>query len=219
LLLSHTAGIRCSDRKGCVSSYRNYQIAGAAVLDVRLTIEAQTQVLNVEEEAQRISVDPGLNAGALVLREKELSTLSDDPDELAQQLQAMAGPSAGPNGGQIYIDGFSGGSLPPKASIREVRINTNPYSTEFDRPGFGRIEILTRPGTDKIRGQVFGQFNDESLNSRSPLLSQSKRPHRQRSSASAYPARKTRRFPSALISNGVPLTRMPSSWRRRLTTS
>ena len=57
----------------------------------------------------------------------------------------MAGPSPGPDGGQIFIDGFSGGILPPKASIREVRVNQNPFSAEYDRVGFGRIEILTNP--------------------------------------------------------------------------
>src|SRR4029079_18245677 len=82
----------------------------------------------------------------------------------------------GPTGGQSDIDGFTGGNLPAKSSIREVRINTNPMSPEYDRPGFGRIEIFTRPGTDFIRGQAFLQFNDESMNSRSPLLTQSKRP-------------------------------------------
>ena len=108
--------------------------------------------------------------------EKELTTLSDDPDELQQQLQAMAGPGAGPNGGQIYIDGFTGGNLPNKSSIREVRINSNPFSPEYERPGFGRIEIFTRPGTDVVHGQFFGQYNKEALNSRNPLLTSAKRP-------------------------------------------
>ncbi len=153
-----------------VTQRRDVQINGAQTLDVQLTIEAQSQVMNVEDEASRVSTDPDSNASALVLGEKELAALSDDPDELASQLQAMAGPAAGPSGGQIYIDGFSGGSIPPKSSIREVRINSNPYSTEYDRPGFGRIEILTRPGTDKIRGQAFVQYNNQSMNSRSPLL-------------------------------------------------
>lgn len=159
-----------------VNQQKDFQIAGAATFDAQLTIEAESQVINVEAEAARVSIDPDSSSSALVLGEKELSTLSDDPDELAQQLQAMAGPASGPNGGQIYIDGFSGGNLPPKASIREVRINSNPYSTEYDRPGFGRIEILTRPGTDNIRGQAFVQYNNEKLNSRSPLLEQSTLP-------------------------------------------
>jgi len=151
-------------------------IAGATELNSQLVIQAESQVVNVEDEANSVSTDPTANGTALVLREKELAALSDDPDELQQELQAMAGPGAGPNGGQIYIDGFTGGNMPPKSSIREVRINSNPFSAEYDRPGFGRIEILTKPGTDKIRGQFFGQFNKEIFNSRSPLLTQSDRP-------------------------------------------
>ncbi|MCV5889205.1 hypothetical protein OFN71_38965, partial [Escherichia coli] len=39
----------------------------------------------------------------------------------------------------------------------------------YDRLGFGRIEILTKPGSDRFRGSIFGNFNDESLNSRNPF--------------------------------------------------
>ncbi|MGD9564095.1 MAG: carboxypeptidase regulatory-like domain-containing protein [Pyrinomonadaceae bacterium] len=116
-----------------------------------------------------VSTDPANNAGATILKEKELEALPDDPDELEAALQALAGPSAGPNGGQIYIDGFTGGRLPPKETIREIRINQNPFSAEYDRLGFGRIEILTKPGSDKFRGSAFFNFNDESLNSRNPF--------------------------------------------------
>ena len=155
---------------------QDFEITAPTKLDAELFIQAETQVLNVEDEANKVTSDPADNGGAIVLKEKQLEALSDDPDELSQQLQAMAGPGAGPNGGQIYIDGFTGGNLPPKSSIREVRINSNPFSPEYERPGFGRIEIFTRPGTDKIRGQVFAQYNKEALNSRSPLLAQPKRP-------------------------------------------
>jgi Carboxypeptidase regulatory-like domain/TonB dependent receptor len=150
-------------------------VSGATVFDFQLTIEAESQVINVEDEANKTAVntDPSSNGGALVLGQKELQALSDDPDELSQQLQAMAGPGAGPEGGQIYIDGFTGGNLPPKSSIREVRINSNPFSAEYDRTGFGRIEIFTRPGTNTLHGQVFFQYNDQYFNSRSPLYVQS----------------------------------------------
>ncbi len=156
-------------------------IRGGMTIDSQLTIKVEAQVVNVEEAASNVSADPSENGTALVLGQKELETLSDDPDELQEQLQALAGPASGPNGGQIMIDGFSNGNMPPKSSIREVRINSNPFSPEYDRPGFGRIEILTKPGSDQIRGQLFAQFNDESLNSRSPLLEQSKRtPYQQK---------------------------------------
>jgi Carboxypeptidase regulatory-like domain len=155
---------------------QDVEVNAPVSLDAHLFIEAETQVVNVEDEANKVTSDPADNGGAIVLKEKQLAALSDDPDELSQQLQAMAGPGAGPNGGTIYIDGFTGGNLPPKSSIREVRINSNPFSPEYDRPGFGRIEIFTKPGADRIRGQVFGQYNKEALNSRSPLLTQSTRP-------------------------------------------
>jgi hypothetical protein len=104
-----------------------------------------------------------------VLRGEDIEALPDDPDDLAAALQALAGPSSGPEGGQIFIDGFTGGRLPPRESIREIRINSNPFSAEFDRLGFGRTEILTRPGTEQFRGQAFFNFLDESLNARNPF--------------------------------------------------
>ena len=106
------------------------------------------------EAGPTVSVEADNNATAIVMKGEDLEALPDDPDDLSDALQALAGPGAGPNGGQIYIDGFSGGQLPPKESIREIRINQNPFSAEFDRLGFGRIEILTKPGTDKLRGMI-----------------------------------------------------------------
>ena len=105
----------------------------------------------------------------LVLSGQDLDMLSDDPDDLQNDLMALAGPAAGPNGGQIFVDGFSNGQLPPKDSIREVRINSNPFSAEFDQIGFGRIEILTKPGTDKLRGSIFYQMDDGALDARNPF--------------------------------------------------
>lgn len=161
--------VRVGKRGFAVYSATQVEVRGPRVLDLQLTIAEQAQTVTVEDDKHSVGTDPDQNAGALVLREEELKSLSDDPDQLASELQALAGPGAGPNGGQIYIDGFTGGRLPPKSSIREVRINQNPYSAEFDRIGFGRIEILTKPGTDKFRGDAFFGFSDESLNSRNPF--------------------------------------------------
>ena len=111
------------------------------------------------------------NANSLVIKGKDLDALSDDPDELQNELNALAGPAAGPNGGQIYIDGFTGGQLPPKSAIREIRVNQNPFSAQYDKLGYGRIEILTKPGTDKFHGQVFAQGNASQFNTGNPFTS------------------------------------------------
>jgi hypothetical protein len=139
-------------------------------LDVKLTIETQEQkVVVTDQAAAALDVNPASNAGAIVIQGKDLEALSDDPDELQSDLQALAGPSAGPNGGQIYIDGFTAGQLPPKASIREIRINQNPFSSEYDKLGYGRIEILTKPGTDQWHGQLFLTGTTAAFNSRNPF--------------------------------------------------
>jgi hypothetical protein len=138
-------------------------------VDIKMAIQVEQQNVVVTDEAPTVNVEASGNSNAIVLKGKDLDALSDDPDELSNELQALAGPSAGPNGGQIYIDGFSGGQLPPKSAIREIRINQNPFSAEYDRLGYGRIEILTKPGTDKLHGQFFVQGNDSSFNTLAPF--------------------------------------------------
>jgi uncharacterized membrane protein YgcG len=137
-------------------------------LDAKLAIEVQEQKVVVEAEAPTVDVNPENNVGAIVLKQEDLQALSDDPDELQSDLEALAGPSAGPNGGQIYIDGFTAGQLPPKSAIREIRINQNPFSSEYDKLGYGRIEIFTKPGSDQWHGNIQVQGNDSSFNSKNP---------------------------------------------------
>lgn len=142
-------------------------------LSLKVTIEEQQVTIASE---QPVSTEPTANANQQVLTGKDLDALPDDPDELAAALQALAGPSMGPNGGSITIDGFGGGRMPPKESIREIRINQNPFAAENDRPS-GGINILTKPGTDRFRGSANLSFQDESLNSRNPFSTNSpKRP-------------------------------------------
>ena len=141
-------------------------------VDIAMAIEVAEQSVTVSDDTPSlVNVEASGNTNAIVLKGKDLDALSDDPDELSNELSALAGPSAGPNGGQIYIDGFSGGQLPPKSAIREIRINQNPFSAEFDRLGYGRIEILTKPGTDKLHGQFFLLGNDKPFNTGNPFTS------------------------------------------------
>jgi hypothetical protein len=147
-------------------------------LNAALVVSVDTQEVTVSDQLH-VDVDPSNNASQLVLKGTDLDVLSDNPDDLQSDLQALAGPSVGPNGGQIYIDGFTGGRLPPKESIREIRINQNPFSAEYDRLGYGRIEIFTKPGSDRFRGTAFFNFGDDIFNSRNPFAA-TKAPYQQR---------------------------------------
>src|ERR1700731_3431510 len=144
----------------------------AKTLNIAMQIETEKQQVQVEAEAPTVDTSPDENANAVVLKGKDLDALSDDPDELESQLHALAGPAAGPNGGEVYIDGFTGGQIPPKSSIREIRVNQNPFSAEFDKIGYGRIEILTKPGSDKFSGHITSLGNDSAWNTANPLVQQ-----------------------------------------------
>jgi hypothetical protein len=141
-------------------------------LNLPLTIEVEKQEVTVESENQGVSINPDENAGAVVIKGSALDALSDDPNELQNELQALAGPAAGPNGGQIYIDGFEGGQIPPKSSILEIRVNQNPFSAEYDRIGYGRIEIITKPGSQKFQGNISSFGNSSYFNTANPLITQ-----------------------------------------------
>jgi hypothetical protein len=156
---------------------KDFNVTANSTLDVQMELDIATQAITVEDTGEAVNLDPESNASALVVSKNQLDTLSDDPDELAAQLQALAGAGAGPQAPQIYTDGFTG-TVPPKSSIREVRVNSNPFSAEYDNPGFGRIEILTKPGSDVLHGQFSTQFNNEHLNSRSALYAAALPPYK-----------------------------------------
>src|SRR5437867_7892288 len=139
------------------------------VIAVHLSIEEQKEKVVVSDSTTQLDTSSGSNANSITLKGKDLEALSDDPDELQEELTALAGPSAGPNGGQIYIDGFTAGQPPPKSSIREIRLNPHPFSSEYDKLGYGRVEILTKPGTDQLHGQIFVTGNTNAINSRTPF--------------------------------------------------
>jgi len=147
--------------------------SGPQTLNLQLKVASTAQQVTVEANSgPTVSTDAASNASALVLRGADLDALSDNPDDLQADLMALAGPAAGPGGGAIFIDGFSGGQLPSKESIREIRINANPFSPEYDKLGYGRIEIFTKPGTDKFHGTVYDNFGDSFWNSRNPYAQQ-----------------------------------------------
>jgi hypothetical protein len=134
-------------------------------LTITLQVAGITQEVEVQDNANLITLDPENNQTALVLKEDDIQSLPDDEDELTDYLTQLAGPRAAAAGGvQFIVDGFFGGRIPPKDQIREIRINTNPFTTEYSRAGFGRIEIITKPGTGRMRGNFNFNLRNDALN-------------------------------------------------------
>jgi hypothetical protein len=97
------------------------------------------------------------NSMTTVLEEEELANLSDDPEELAAQLEAMTGGA----GAVFQVDGFRGGRLPNRNEIRQVRFRNNSFAADNHDAGRSHVEIVTRPGLTAWSGNAnFGLRND-----------------------------------------------------------
>src|SRR5438093_6117392 len=145
---------------------------GVQILNLQLKVASVAQQVTVEDRAVTVTPEPANNASATVLAGDDLQALSDNPDDLIAELIAIAGPAAGPGGASVFIDGFSSGQLSSRESIREIRINQNPFSAEYDRIGTGRVEILTRPGTNQFHGSGFFNYGHDFWNSRNPYATE-----------------------------------------------
>ena len=137
----------------------------ASAINVMLPVEIQQQ--EVQVNADDADASTARSSGAIVLKGRDLDLLSSDSSQMLTQLQGMAG-GDGDTPGTLYVDGFSGGKMPPKSSIREIRINDNPFSAEYDDYGSGRIEIFTKPGTSSLHGEAYANGSDAIFDSRNP---------------------------------------------------
>ncbi len=137
---------------------------------VELTLKLKIAVLpeNVEVAPDdSLTTNAADNKSALTFDERRLAELSNDDATFQQQLNVLAG--ADPSRpAEILVDGFSGGKIPPKNTIRQVRINQNPYSAQYPGYGVNRIEIATKPGGGQFHGSVQGQGYDGAFNAGNP---------------------------------------------------
>jgi hypothetical protein len=148
---------------------KRVRVDGGATIDlpIQLRPHVETQALTVTEGREaEIGLEEDKSASAVVIKSTDLDALPDNPDDLLNMLQTLAGQGVGD--AQILVDNFSGGQLPSKNTIKEIKINQDPFSAAYDWMGFGRIEIVTKPGGDRLHGTVGLTDSDAAFNSRNP---------------------------------------------------
>jgi hypothetical protein len=123
-------------------------------------IETDVSVSATQEETSGVTQ---------TLSQAEIDQLPDDPEELQRMLEEIAGPEA-----VIQVDGFSGGRLPPREQIARIVVRRDAYSAEFHRVGQGRVEIATRPGVDRWRGNAGLNIRPSGLSAHNALARTSK---------------------------------------------
>lgn len=135
-------------------------------LKVVMAIAAVEVITDVSANNQAVSTEPDQNMNAIVLGEDFIKNLPDNEDDLRDFLNALAGGGTTGEGATIMIDGFSGGRLPPKEAIARIVYNQNPFSAEYSGPGFGRVEIVTKPGYGDWRGSGSFGYRNSALDAR-----------------------------------------------------
>lgn len=115
-----------------------------------------------QDKQEHASTRESLPGSALTREQIEL--LSDDPDEMAQQLKDMAGQNA-----VLRVDSFEGQQLPPKAQIKSIHITRNQFAAENHFIGGLFIDIITQPGVGPLRTSVNTGFRPGSLTGKTPF--------------------------------------------------
>ena len=129
--------------------------ADVANLKVTLANASFNQEISVAPDAG-LSTDPSTNRDTVTVTGDDLRKLPVFDQDPIGALSPFLDASSGSSGGlTLIVDGVEMKSAGVSASaIQEVRINNDPYSAEFSRPGRGLIEIITKPGTPDFHGEA-----------------------------------------------------------------
>ena len=122
-----------------------------------LAIGGLQDSVTVSRDAREAASDRRSTFGTAMTRE-QIQALSDDPDEMAQQLQDIAG-----GGAVIRVDSFEGGRLPPKSAIKAIHITRDAFAAENHFAGGLFIDIITQPGIGPLRTNVNVRLRDGSM--------------------------------------------------------
>ena len=122
-----------------------------------LAIQGLQDSVTVSRDAREAASDRRSTFATAMTRE-QIEALSEDPDEMAQQLQDIAGGNA-----VIRVDSFEGGRLPPKTAIKAIHITRDAFAAENHFAGGLFIDIITQPGIGPLRTNVNMRLRDGSL--------------------------------------------------------
>jgi len=116
-------------------------------IQVVMAIASLHQETTVTSEPATISTEATDNKDTVMLSEQSLSNLPVfDQDYIGAMSRFLDPASVGTNGVSLVVNGMEVNNLGVSPSaIKEIKINQDPYSAEYQRPGRGRIEVTAKP--------------------------------------------------------------------------
>ena len=130
-------------------------------------------VLPISVETQTVTVATGVNVPLVSTETSENQNNNTigrdaldrvpvfDQDYITTMSRFLDDNAIGTNGVTLVVNGVeaNGPGVTPSA-VEEVKINNNPYSARFSRPGRARLEIITKSGSPAYHGSVNFMFRD-----------------------------------------------------------
>lgn len=147
------------------------------VLQVQLAVEAIKSEVVVSSQPKGLSVEAASSANSRVLRGAALQRLPRNEAQLLRVLQRMSGSLTEQL--DIRVNGVAGAKLPPLVTIKEIRINNDPYAAAFHEPTAAHIEIETKGGSEQVQAGGFFEYRNSALDARN-AFSFDKQPLEQR---------------------------------------
>ena len=136
---------------------------GTPNLKIVLHLASLSQTVSVDSGQQpQVSSEAAENQSVNSVDRADLEHLPVfDMDYVTTLSRFLSDDAVGTNGVSLVVNGMeaNGPGVPPSA-IKNVKINQNPYSALFSRPGRARIEITTDEGTKDFHGSASFLFRD-----------------------------------------------------------
>ena len=161
------------EQQGFKPSVSRMRVANQAPRPLRVVLalaDVQQQV-TVSAELTQVSTNTADNLDTVSMDRTALDNLPIfDQDFIGTMSRFLDASSVGTNGVTLIVDGVEATRAGVSASaIQEVKLNQDPYSAEYSRPGRSRIEIITKPGSAAYHGTFNFVFRDSLLNARDPF--------------------------------------------------
>jgi protocatechuate 3,4-dioxygenase beta subunit len=144
----------------------NLNLTGKRQSPIRVTMQIavlnETVTVATGESVPLVSVENSENQNANTIDRNALDRVPVfDQDYITTMSRFLDDNATGTNGVTLVVNGIeaNGPGVTPSA-IQEVKINNNPYSARFSRPGRARLEIVTKGGTPNYHGSLNFLFRD-----------------------------------------------------------
>ena len=129
---------------------------------MQIAVLSESVTVGTENSAPLVSIETSENQNANTIDRNALDRVPVfDQDYITTMSRFLDDNATGTNGVTLVVNGIeaNGPGVTPSA-VQEVKINNNPYSARFSRPGRARLEIVTKSGTPAYHGSLNFLFRD-----------------------------------------------------------